>query len=155
MAFNALGHFHASELFFTRILGARHNRGLKKRSSDRRRRADSRLPLRSSTCSYDKISYGCPVVLCRTAESLKANELQHAGDLPTMAILSQANSKLDDSVIFWRIPVHAVVNQTSIATSFLVAKIAEIMLSIYEVTRIGTWRLEVRQRILRADNYCY
>lgn len=43
----------------------------------------------------------------KTAKSLKANELQHAGDLPTMAILSRTNSKLDDSVIFRRIPVHA------------------------------------------------
>lgn len=53
--------------------------GLKKRSSGRRRRADSRLPLRSSTYSYDKISYGCPVVLGRTAESLKANEFAARG----------------------------------------------------------------------------
>lgn len=101
--------------------------------------ADSRLPLRSSACSYDKISYGCPVVLGKTAESLEANEPQHAGDLPTMAILSRANSKLDDSVIFRRIPAHAVVNQTGIATSFLAAKIAEIMLSVYEVTHIARY----------------
>lgn len=58
--FNTLKHFHTLEWYFARVC---YNRGLKKRSSDRRRPADSRLPLRSSTCSYDKISYGCPVVL--------------------------------------------------------------------------------------------
>lgn len=44
---------------------------------------------------------------------------------------------------FSHFPAHsgarAVVNQTGIATSFLAAKIAEIMLSIYEVTRIAKY----------------
>lgn len=77
----------------------------------------------ASTIVGDALTHGCryappPAVTIRfrtvvllfsrkTAESLEANELQHAGDLPTMAILSRTNSKLDDSVIFRRIPVHA------------------------------------------------
>jgi uncharacterized protein (UPF0332 family) len=37
----------------------------------------------------------------------------------------------------------AVVNQTYIATSFLAAKIAEIMLSMYEVTRIAKYNVTI------------
>lgn len=161
MAFNTRYDLTAfSQFWITFRSGTRFYHKLKKRSSGRWRDAltnDRRYgPPLAVTIRFRTAVLCCSPRNCRVIEGKRA--ATHRGFADNRDTIASEFETRWFSHFRAHSGAHAIVNQTNIATSFLPAKIAEIMLLMYEVTRIAKyvwrddWRLDSASCALTVIN---